>query len=157
MNWNEKTKLVQKDPVTCSRFFDHRVQQFIKKIKLTADRKIMFPPLFITTYIALITFSEWRFLQTLKLPARKIILHLKATTPNCMIYGELGRYPLDIDIKLIRNILYCILKCTCIFLFFSFFVSGRRIYISAATLVFWSLCMFYCYNSCNLFNKYCLH
>ena len=32
----------------------------------------------------------------------KIILHLKATTPNCMIYGELGRYPLDIDIKL-RN------------------------------------------------------
>ena len=30
MNWNEKTKLVQKDPVTCSRFFDHRVQQFIK-------------------------------------------------------------------------------------------------------------------------------
>jgi hypothetical protein len=35
----------------------------------------------------------------------KIILHLKATTPNCMIYWELGRYPLDIDIKL-RNILY---------------------------------------------------
>jgi hypothetical protein len=32
MNWNEKAKLVQKDPVTCSRFFDHRVQQFIKKI-----------------------------------------------------------------------------------------------------------------------------
>jgi hypothetical protein len=30
MNWNEITKLVQKDPVTCSRFFDHRVQQFIK-------------------------------------------------------------------------------------------------------------------------------
>jgi hypothetical protein len=35
----------------------------------------------------------------------KIIIHLKATTPNCMIYGELDRYPLDIDIKL-RNILY---------------------------------------------------
>jgi hypothetical protein len=35
----------------------------------------------------------------------KIILHLKATTPNCIIYGELGRFPLDIDIKL-RNILY---------------------------------------------------
>jgi hypothetical protein len=32
-------------------------------------------------------------------------LQLKATTPNCMIYGELGRYPLDIDIK-VRNILY---------------------------------------------------
>jgi hypothetical protein len=46
---------------------------------------------------------------------------------------------------------------TCIFLFFSFLVSGRRIYISAASLVFWSLCMYYCYNSCNLFNKHCLH
>ena len=34
----------------------------------------------------------------------KIIIHLKATTPNCMIYGELGRYPLDVDIKH-RNIL----------------------------------------------------
>jgi hypothetical protein len=29
---------------------------------------------------------------------------LKATTPNCMVYEELGRYPLDIDIKL-RNML----------------------------------------------------
>jgi hypothetical protein len=28
----------------------------------------------------------------------KIILHLKVTTPNGMIYGELGRYPLDMDI-----------------------------------------------------------
>ena len=35
----------------------------------------------------------------------KIILHLKAATPNCMIYGEFGRYSLDIDIK-VRNILY---------------------------------------------------
>jgi len=30
----------------------------------------------------------------------KIILHLKASIPNCMIYGELGRYTLEIDIKL---------------------------------------------------------
>ena len=30
MDWNQKTRLVQKDPVTCSRFFDNRVQQFIK-------------------------------------------------------------------------------------------------------------------------------
>jgi hypothetical protein len=29
MDWQKKTSLVQKDPVTCSRFFDHRVQQFI--------------------------------------------------------------------------------------------------------------------------------
>ena len=43
-------------------------------------------------------------LEKVHLKFCKIILHLKATTPNCMIYGELGRYPLDIDIKL-RNIL----------------------------------------------------
>jgi hypothetical protein len=49
-------------------------------------------------------------LEKVHLKFCKIILHLKATTPNCMIYGELGRYPLDIDIKLIRNILNCILK-----------------------------------------------
>ena len=24
LTWQEKTKLVQKDPVTCSRYFDHR-------------------------------------------------------------------------------------------------------------------------------------
>ncbi|VDH97073.1 Hypothetical predicted protein [Mytilus galloprovincialis] len=28
MDWNQKSKLVQKDPVTCSRYFDYRVQQF---------------------------------------------------------------------------------------------------------------------------------
>ena len=25
LSWQEKTKLVRKDPVTCSRYFDHRV------------------------------------------------------------------------------------------------------------------------------------
>ena len=29
LSWQEKTKLVQKDPVTCSRYFDHRVQAFL--------------------------------------------------------------------------------------------------------------------------------
>ena len=28
LSWKEKTKLVQKDLVTCSRYFDHRVQEF---------------------------------------------------------------------------------------------------------------------------------
>ena len=32
MDWNTKSRLVQKDPVTCSRFFDYRVQQFIKTV-----------------------------------------------------------------------------------------------------------------------------
>ena len=44
-------------------------------------------------------------LEKVHLKFCKIILPLKATTPNCMIYRELGRYPLDIDIKL-RNISY---------------------------------------------------
>ena len=29
----------------------------------------------------------------------KLLLNLKSSTPNCMMYGELGRYPLYIDIK----------------------------------------------------------
>ena len=32
LTWQEKTKLVQKDPVTCSRYFDHRVQEFLKTV-----------------------------------------------------------------------------------------------------------------------------
>ncbi|XP_060561861.1 uncharacterized protein LOC132721554 [Ruditapes philippinarum] len=32
MTWENKIKLIQKDPVTCSRYFDQRVQQFIKII-----------------------------------------------------------------------------------------------------------------------------
>jgi hypothetical protein len=30
----------------------------------------------------------------------KRILNVRATTPNCLVYGELGRYPLDISIKI---------------------------------------------------------
>ena len=32
ITWQEKTKFVQKDPVTCSRYFDHRVQVFLNTI-----------------------------------------------------------------------------------------------------------------------------
>jgi hypothetical protein len=35
----------------------------------------------------------------------KTILRLKVSTPNFMVYGELGRYPLEIDIK-VRMISY---------------------------------------------------
>ena len=32
LTWQEKTRLVQKDPVTCSRYFDHRVQEFLNTV-----------------------------------------------------------------------------------------------------------------------------
>ena len=32
MTWQEKTQLVQKDPVTCSRYFEHRVQEFLNTV-----------------------------------------------------------------------------------------------------------------------------
>ncbi|MCG8076810.1 MAG: AAA family ATPase [Candidatus Thiodiazotropha taylori] len=32
LTWQERTKLVQKDPVTCSRYFDHRVQEFLNTV-----------------------------------------------------------------------------------------------------------------------------
>ena len=35
LTWQEKTKLVQKDPVTCSRYFDHRVQEFLNIVLIS--------------------------------------------------------------------------------------------------------------------------
>ena len=32
MTWQKKTKLVQKDPVRCSRYFEHRVQKFLNRL-----------------------------------------------------------------------------------------------------------------------------
>ena len=32
LTWQEKTRLVQKDSVTCSRYFDHRVQEFLNTV-----------------------------------------------------------------------------------------------------------------------------
>ena len=39
-------------------------------------------------------------LEIVHLKFCKMILNLKASTSNYMIYGELGRYPVEIDIKL---------------------------------------------------------
>ena len=32
LSWQEKTKLVKKDPVTCSRYFGHSVQEFLNTV-----------------------------------------------------------------------------------------------------------------------------
>ena len=39
-------------------------------------------------------------LEKVHLKFCKMILNLKKSTPNYMIYGELGRYPVEIDIKI---------------------------------------------------------
>ena len=44
-------------------------------------------------------FSDNYVIEKIRLKFCKLILHLKQSTPNCMIYGELGRFPLYIDIK----------------------------------------------------------
>ena len=40
LTWQEKTKLVQKDPVTCSRYFDHRIQEFLNTILKSTSEPI---------------------------------------------------------------------------------------------------------------------
>ena len=44
-------------------------------------------------------FSDNYVIEKNHLKFCKLILHLKQSTPNCMIYGELGRFPLYLDIK----------------------------------------------------------
>ena len=44
-------------------------------------------------------YEDCKILEGLHLKYCKYILGLKKTTPNVMIYGELGRYPIDIEIK----------------------------------------------------------
>ena len=40
-----------------------------------------------------------QFLEQFQLRFCKLILNLKASTPNCMIYGETGQMPLELQIK----------------------------------------------------------
>ena len=40
LSWQEKTKLVQKDLVTCSRYFDHRVQEFLNTVLKSSCKPI---------------------------------------------------------------------------------------------------------------------
>jgi hypothetical protein len=38
-------------------------------------------------------------LEKIQLRFCKLLLKLKTSTPNYMIHGELGRFPIEIDIK----------------------------------------------------------
>jgi hypothetical protein len=42
-------------------------------------------------------FGKNEVLERVHLKFCKILLNLKSSTPNYMVYGELGRYPIDID------------------------------------------------------------
>ena len=44
-------------------------------------------------------FENNSMIEKLHLKYCKTILHVKKSTPSCMVYGELGRFPLDIRIK----------------------------------------------------------
>ncbi len=50
-------------------------------------------------------FGKNDILERIELKFYKILLNLKSSTPSYMIYGELGRYPIDVDIK-IRCIMF---------------------------------------------------
>ena len=76
-------------------------------VKLVPVKKLRVPLWFLQLLLFIIVrgFGDNDILEKVYLKFCKIILHPKATTPNYVIYGELGRYLLDIDIKL-RNISY---------------------------------------------------
>ena len=45
-------------------------------------------------------YEDLKLLEQTHLKFCNIILNVRSTTPNYMVYGELGRYPLDIKVKL---------------------------------------------------------
>ena len=50
-------------------------------------------------------FGKNDMIERVHLKFCKLLLRLKVSTPKCMVYGELGRYPLEIDMK-VRMISY---------------------------------------------------
>jgi hypothetical protein len=68
-----------------------------------------------------VAFSTWAFFAIEKFPdfESKLLLNFKTSTPSYMVYGELGKYPLDIDIK-VRTIS-----------FWSKLISGKQTKLSA--------------------------
>ena len=37
LNWEEKSRLIQSDPVTCARHFDYQVSQFLRKFLMAEE------------------------------------------------------------------------------------------------------------------------
>jgi hypothetical protein len=80
-----------------------RIHNLSIKCQLDLFDKIVKP-------ISLYGCEIWRFgkndiIERVHLTFCKLLLRLKVSTPNFMVYGELGSYPLEIDIK-VRMISY---------------------------------------------------
>ena len=52
-------------------------------------------------------FEKMDFSRKLQLKFFKLLLGLKITTPNCMVYGELGKFPIEIEAKLRMLCFWC--------------------------------------------------
>lgn len=50
-------------------------------------------------------FGDNQLLEKIHLKFCKVLLNLKQSTPSFMVYGELGRHPIDIDIK-VRTVMF---------------------------------------------------
>lgn len=48
MTWAEKSKLIQKDPITCTKYFDHRFRTFLNTVlKVIITQLVLFKSIFI--------------------------------------------------------------------------------------------------------------
>ena len=52
-------------------------------------------------------FENIDFIERVHLRFCKLILHLKQSTPNFMVYGELGRYPIPVILKVCMIRFWC--------------------------------------------------
>ena len=76
----------------------------IRNINIPVDLQLK---LFDTLVLPILTYSSeiWGFenkgiIEKIHLQFCKKILSVRSSTPNLMVYGELGRFPLDISIKI---------------------------------------------------------
>ena len=75
-----------------------RVHSLFVSCQLALFDKIIIPML---TYESEIWgYETIDLLEKLHVKVCKLLLNLKTSTPNFMLYGELGRYPLNITVKL---------------------------------------------------------
>ena len=68
-------------------------------IQLQLFDSIVVPILLYGSEVHVTGFENCKILERLCLQYYKIIVRAKKSTPNIMLYGELGRYPVDVIVK----------------------------------------------------------